>query len=476
DWMARLVFLDDAGNREEQGWVRPRGTGQELSNPAWIRYDNPILGDGEDREQLAIILLEARNNDGTLIAQARTSTGIGISPEVALLKVTNRLGSLRGLVVDLDGEPLNGVRVFVAPLFDPVTLGEAGASHGSAQNVGTDDDGSFVLLGLLEGLWQLHVVHENSGRSHSQQVQVYPEVAELDPVVLDVPTLTGEIHGSLKSDPDPLPYDLMMLVRDLEGPYRRVVNVNRRRFAVFGIQGSGLHELDFRIDDLPPGRYGLSIMDHTGARWSPAEAIASPPAEDIVFTRILDDSLGSLRVTAVSAVDGSLLDAFTLRMERLGRELHAQRISSASPLVELSFTGDLLFYVHASGYATRLLRPSEIRREEGELRATVELQPGWSGRLVFLDCLGQLDAGERQGVDLWLAREEHPGVAGVEILVDGKRVAVSGADGNAWVELNRPPTNISFRNPEHRVLGSLTIRNGRWQEHDRDGVVWLLAR
>ena len=371
DWEARLVFA--FGDEVlEQGWAPGRGDGRTTVDPGWFRYDNPMRGDAFAVEPDSI-RVDARSQDGTQLASGRASSWIGRSPEITRLTLDREVGTVVGTIVDLAGEGVENVRVHALPSAAMARPWETPRPH----ETGTDDDGRFELRSLVPGAWRLFVVHGHHQVSRTVPIQVTTGRQTLDPIRLPLPSVVGDIRGRLVSEQGELPDYLHVSLRAQDGS-RQTIDTAMSQSAYswrLAHQSSSEErsEFPFSFGDLPAGTYELEVLDPSGARWSPPVATVQAPAEDVVFTRLAEAEIRTLRIEAFDAESGAELDQVTVRVERGGRELTTRTIDSGSGELRVAHSGALLFWVWASGYKMQLVQASGFQAKGGDLVARVEL-------------------------------------------------------------------------------------------------------
>jgi len=270
-------------------------------------------------------------------------------------------------------------------------------------------------------------------------------------------------------------------LRALDGPGPELLDVTSPGGQVFSFSARQWIRADeedgqlvFEFNEVPAGRFELSVVSGGLFLWDPPALVVEAPTEDAVFTRRDDLAQLGLLLRAVDAQSGDALGRFRVQLQT-GSAWNPGTLEVSDPAQPLAvLTAGLSFRwsVYADGYRPMHGDERDLERSERGLEATIPLTRGFGARFVLRD----LDTGflhdDEPGLVSALLR---PPVAGATILADGDAAATSDSLGLADVQLDKEPARIEIRAPGWRVLGSSQFQDGRILGQARDVLVWMIA-
>jgi len=305
---------------------------------------------------------------------------------------------VHGTLVDAAGRPLGGVELQLS----------RGPGEAKAIRARTRDEGEFRVEGLSAGPRTLVVSRGSERATFALRLARGPN--ELGVLDTAFGARTGSIAGRLvAADGEPV---ATLLLGDARAGWVASTDSQARE----GVAG----ESSFAFDELSPGDYTLEVLARDGRCYEPAAVRVSPPATELVFE-------------AHGAQDRLTFVAGDAAEEDLGG------VSLVRVRGQWLTDGD--GFARADVERWILLAPRH-RPASGERPPTsvvhARLEPGYGHAYLF----------HSLGDDLGFA--QHDGargrpLAGVEVVVDGRVVAASDADGLALVSLAVAPSEIEFR-------------------------------
>ena len=216
-------------------------------------------------------------------------------------------GSLRGHVVDEDGEPVRSVRVTLQ-----ATKGayERGPLRVTADSSFTRKDGSFAIAGLSDGVYVVGAVHADRGVASSVIVEIVGGEATSDTTFV---LRGGHRISGLTVGPEGFPANLSAIwIYDEAG---RLLNP----VAALGTGGSGT----FSTPPMPPGRYSLFVQSELSVAEARDLVIGDADLEGVEIQL----ERGAV-VTVQSLVNGDPQRALVSASDDGGRLLTGQRFHS----------------------------------------------------------------------------------------------------------------------------------------------------
>lgn len=343
--------------------------------------------------------------------------------------------SVRGRVVSSSGRSLEGVFVKALPRVE-----------GRALVTANTDAGGAFWLDLEPGAYRLLALGAFA-TSAPLDLEVVVGLNEVGRLVLPVEDSPGPLRGRLVAvagTPDPF---AVVLVRDLASGRDLVVTPH------WGWFGPG-DDCSFEIRGLPAGEYELSLVPIDGRRYEPERLRASPPEDGLEFRTF--EAIGRGYVLDVrDERSGEALDPSTALARIRGQWLGEDGAEHGFPLGFDRWVAYAKNHRPSSGdFAHAVPFVDEEGNELG--RIEVELLPGFGLAVLFKDAESvRLVAPAFDGAF-------GEGVAGAEVLADGKVVATSDGDGLALVDLLRAPERLEFRKAGWRVAGERRESGVRW--------------
>ncbi len=165
--------------------------------------------------------------------------------------VLTRGASIFGQVVDPDGTPLGGAKIFCLPSRKASALNDLMARMlpalaGGEAGVVTGSDGSYVLSHLEPGEYLIRAVHESFARSEPAHITVRSEEEKGAPAIAML--LGGVVEGVVLRSGTPSP-----------GMMAQIFSGGTFQQAMTDAEGA------FRFENLPDGEHALMFMDLANA-------------------------------------------------------------------------------------------------------------------------------------------------------------------------------------------------------------------
>src|SRR6185503_19911958 len=416
DWEARLCSADDP----RAVWYTAR-----KGPPPYLRYDAPVHGSGE-------CWLEARSKDGLFEGRGNVDSLIGIH-EVEI--VLRECAVVCGRVVDASGAPWRDV---------PIDAAHFTTDDVERFRVRTGSDGSYQLGARDPGRMRFLLSPPQDTRVRRLDLEVPRGLTRVPDIVLERRS-AGSVRGVLRSRDGTRPVVGTLRLRALDGSgyeLSQYFAFGAGRVIATGIQGdkswdeysSAQDTLEFRFQDVPPGRFELSVASHQGYACSHDSIEVQAPADGLVF---LFENAVELRPYYFELVDVETGKA-------LAEPVAEVWISGAKSAIRLGSRSDrrpemadgvrFEWTAFHPGYRMERGTERDFVLEEGAMVARRGLRHGLGLRLELRDYdLGPERWDERD------PRWEASGVAGAEILADGAVVATSDQDGIAELDLPQVP-------------------------------------
>ena len=384
---------------------------------------------------------------------------------------------VRGQVVDERGLPREDV-CFMAV--------QISASAVESLSGFTDEGGGYQLEANEPGRMQIAFLPPDATRAHRIQLDA-PRGLTKAPDVALARFPADSIGGSLRYRSGARWTEASVRLRALDGSrYEQVQSIGLGTLEAWRVElesdgvvdgivraAEEFESFEFFFEDVPPGRFELSVVSREGFRWSPAALVVQAQSDGIVFT--VDDTV------PLVAYDLDLRDAETgaliaqpivlVRPERESPE-SGGRLGPGAPLTELAAGVAFEWSVTSPGYA--LVRGSErdfVGSEENRT-AKVELPRGFGVRMVFLDRSESIGEGIVRG-SRSCTRWDAARLAGVEVRADGTPVALSDERGIAELDLPAKPKRLELSLAGFRVLDSPSWRAGELCSGP-EAEVWMM--
>ena len=448
-WLGRLVQGGDDGGV----WMTL------VDGPLpYLRYDAPMRERARDER----LWVEVRSKDGLQEGRGEAYSLVGVQEvEVAC----RSRAVLRGRVVDEKGAAYAGVEV------EAVLIAPGGTEHLAGL---TGKDGSYQLGATEPGTMTLVALAPRSTRQPElRRLSVPRGVTQAPDLVLARIDAAGAIRGSVRCRSGAGWIDATMRLRALDGSgfaLETVVGLGsesalRKKYTRQGIDLKNValvvpeHGTSgaFVFEDVPPGRFELSISTLQGFPCSPAAIQVSAPSDGIVFTCDDEVRVRDYRLQAVDAESDARLGRFHWLARVDGVDVVPSR---PGDLLELADGVRFEWWASAPGYRIAHGTERDFEPQGAEYRATCALQRGFGARLVLEDWTGAISRSPMRGeraTTRW-----SPGLlSGVEVVADGVPVATSDDHGLAEIELPAAPTRIELRLAGWREVDSPRFRNGK---------------
>jgi hypothetical protein len=462
EWLGRLAQEDHANER----WL-----GLRSGLPPFLRFEEPPRGLAPD----APTWLELRSQDGRYEGRAEVTCMRGVQ----VVEVDCRARpAVRGFVRDQDGKPRGGI------LIEAVQI-----SATAVERVGgmTGADGNYLLSAAEPGRMQLVFLPPDSRQRERLALDVPPGLTQAPDVVIAPQEPAGSIGGTLVSRGHPRLLDSVRLrARDGsgyelwvtpaldQGAYRATRSAEGS--AAFAVPRTVAENepwtVAFRFQNVPAGRYELTVVASDGQSWSPSVLMVEPPAEGLVFE--LEAVLPALAyfLEARDAETGAPLENVHVSIHDAEGLLHRdESLARREPLLELARPVAFEWSAVAPGYRAARGSERDFQGDGARRTATIALHRGFSARLRFLDW-SRSASGGRWSHGPW-TEWSAPGPTGVQVLADGALVATSDEIGLATLDLDAAPSRIEPRLPGWRVLESPDLAVGKLAAR-LEAVIWMV--
>jgi hypothetical protein len=458
--VARLVERRADGRELAGIWLPIPGLPQ-----TYLRLDQPWPENGEGSQYQ----VQVHTVDGDLSGtSALLDRAIGVYPGVVEVELARSAGILHGRVVDREGRPQPRARVVALPFSSSMPSN----SPSAWPEASADAEGKFRFRPLAPGVFEILARPAVAGVSARLRVDLQPGERDLGDLIVEPIVAVGSIRGYLE-----IPTG---------GRFSRSDRV--RLHAVDGRTPDRFTEVDyppvprsrrsdpptsapFAFDGLPAGEYELTIVSPFGFSWSPARALVTAPATDVVFARE-DVPRENLCVDVEDAASHAPIEGFSYSVRVSGSPLPAADEGVGGTFcVSVPVHAEVEWRVWAEGYRTARLPRERFTASPEGLGATVSLVPGFDATIRVLDFGDGVEPGDSIGR---FAAIFHPGVDGAEIRGDGVVLARTGPDGRAEIDADREPARIEVTAKGWRAAACWNMAEGRILAARQDVVVWMV--
>ena len=308
-----------------------------------------------------------------------------------------------------------------------------------------------------------------------------PRGVTLAPDVVVGSGAVGGVRGVLRSRAGLADIDATLRLQALDGSgyefEERVWSRGGRR--PFTFRGSGADggyvddaepgaPLAFDLGEVPEGSYELTVADGAGFRWTPPSVELVVPAQGLEFVREDASGVESCAFEIVDADSEDPLSAYAILVEVDGCSRYARFLDPGEEL-ELARDAGFRFEVTAPGHRPARGDAHAIAAHDGRRTARVALARGFGATVHVRAWSGASDGDVRLARTRSLAES---GLGGAEILCGGARLAVTGADGTAEVELADAPPGLDVHLRGWRVLDARGLERPSWSAGTID--VWMV--
>jgi len=446
-WQARLTWA----GAKDRPWFDVRA-----SSPPYLRYDAPPSGPSDGGP----CWIEARSGDGLTEALGEAKALLGVS-DVALACRPRVV--VRGRVLDGLGRPFGAVGV------SAVHVSDAGMER---LNTKSDATGAYQLVASVPGRMQLVLTSTADTRVRQLALELRRGVTQAPDVVFDAREPAGSIRGRLKSRSGRLVAGTVR-VRALDGSgYERES----------GSTGT------FALENVPRGRFEVSLVSDSGFPCSPSAREVDVPAEGLVFTQ--EDGAGTrdFRFEATDESSGEPLESVWVEARSATGAVIARDLKR-DDVVQLASGVRFQWRAWVRGYRLTCGDESAFAPGGNGLVARIAMRKGFATRLVLrewseLDDVEPAPVPARPKAERSRSADARPYVIqrfydpgtelittrrrgdpsrfeGAEILADGVLVARADGLGVAELDLASRPARIDVRLPGWRVLDSRSFSRNR---------------
>lgn len=470
-WTACLIELPEDGSEGILGAWAPIHPAGHTVEPPFLRYDNPW----KPNRARSTFRVSVSNADGTRSGtSAALDSAIGIYPEIVVVHADQVLASVRGRLVDTEG---HGKRGFV----QAVPLGEPPSRH-AFPAVETGDDGAFAFSGLAPGPYRFLARSRRGEPTQEQRVDVPPGVTTLPDFVVPVQVGVGMIQGRLVSaSGHGLETQELVRLRALGGGLEMLDSSSSGGLFISGghilrgEDGFADAALVFEFNEVPAGRFELSVVPRDGWLWDPPTLVVEAPSDAAVFTRRDDLARSELFLAALDAASGEPLPFAVAQLQLGGAWDESARLldpKGDGPLATLSAGAPLRWSVSAPGYRPARGTEADLEKTARGLEGRIPLDRGWGVRLVLRDYGQGFLHDDAEGLVTAL---QHAPIANALVLANGRKVATTGADGVAEVVLDQKPGGLEVQAAGWHVLRSSGFDGKRLTSDVPEVLVWMVA-
>jgi hypothetical protein len=446
-WRGRLVELGASGDEILGTLVTLHAP--DAGAPPFLRLERPWRPN-DLGSTFRVELVDALGTRAG--ASERLNAARGIYPGLVRVRLDRVLSCVAGRVIDPVGTPEVGASVTALSTHTQ-------RADGAWPACMTDAQGRFTLGELPPDRIDL-LVRSRLGERWARRSLILPEGSvPLDDIVLEAASETVELHGRLEGRSAEPRGEFLLRLRPQDGSPSILARCSAPTF---------------RLEHLPARDWILSVIDPEGTPWTPAVLLADPPWEELVFVREDETPREQLVFDARDAASGEPLEELQVLLQ-VGPRWNSDPVlvRRGEPCASVPRGAAFRFSAWADGYRSVYGGQEDFEASGGPRRARLALARGFGARLQFRD----LGPGfEREDPFGRLATLERPGVAGVEVWIDGSPTATSDELGVALLELEREPESLSAVAPGWRVVGSDRLRAGRLDAGARDVVVWLVRQ
>lgn len=395
----------------------PRG-----GNPlAWVRFREPT------QRGLAPLWLELQSDDGLWRGGARVPGEEGVLREPVALE-------LRATCTVVGRARVKGSE---EPAGTPLALFREGDP--APRWGGTRGEGEFEFGGLEPGEYRLEV--RDFYRAEPRTFRLTSGELDLGELLCTPIPVAGRVRLRVRSAVE-LPLDVE-LVRRTDAPRHAPWHSDS-----WEELPEGGFESAFEWDEVYAGRYEVVVHSHALGTLHLSLGELEPPVEDLLLE--LPAPPPELQLSVVDAESGRPLADWTL----LVRSEHGWEVLDGAPatLALSAWDEDACFAVCSPGYRAWVARPGDGRwPERTDARVVARLERGWS-RLFLVN-----------------RRSRREGLAGVELLLDGRPAGTTDARGELWVHAERRPETLAVVHPELVLADENGLAGDGW-------LAWLSLR
>lgn len=478
-WEARLIERGPAGRIRAWSWqvLRP-------GDPPRLRYLRPE----EEPEDDWSAFVEVRLRDKDWFARGPVESTVGERLEPLALELV-QYASFGGTLVDEAGHAIVGAQLSLVQ----VSGSETPLFDAAPRLTRSDEEGGFLFpLELEPGHYHLGVQAE--GRPEKQlDVDIEGGHSDGYRLVLEALEATEQLAVAVVGAEEGTEPIVLISLKSEASPNDepgsqgiwRCLHTRMRTPERGLVQSIGMGYA-MLFEELPPGRYVVSLFPMDGQRYEPAEAVIELPvregAEDgVVFLQVEPTSLRDLRFVVRGRGEEAELDSYDMRFSAPGWWYPQPiRVTGGYGLGEVSldsFTQDWTLW--APGFRPAHGHMRDLGEGEGEAVVEVELDAGWGFDLVVLDGSRGLP---REDFDTWqnvAFVHQATRLEGVLVIADGRLVGQSDGQGRVRVALDERPNNLELFKDGWRVVrglarGRAVAKDLDRLEFQRTAAIWLL--
>lgn len=395
DFEAEYAPLDDQFTSHAKRRAEPSAEPR-----LWVRfpYESPSASDSPTWQ------LRLRSANGIWSGSADVPFVLGVHDVPVHIDLVEH-GTLEGRVVDQNGAPLPDMYVHMqSNALDAKALAR------------TDADGNYRFDLLAAGRYALFVKDTDHYPYEAAQLIRAGERHVAD-IALDARPPGGSLKGRLTSTTGTFQGRVVIFLEGLDDQ-----DVWRRADPVW-VEENGRFVGEYCFAELGSGSYSVSCCTVDAVPVEGRLRVVSPPNESVDFH--VDDGrpLRELRLRPIDEATGEALESYRVYFHAEGNvEILEPGTSSAPWMREVSEGVDFRWRVHAPGYRAASGNQSDFTSDH---QLEVALTHGFSA-VVNLNSI-----------------ESMRSLAGVEVFADGISVAWTDADGFAYLEFDRRPTEIT---------------------------------
>lgn len=447
DCVWRLRLVEDLGQREQQEWTWLYAKELASDGALGVRYSHYEHEPALFRE----VRIQVASSDDVWRGEARIEGTPGVHEVEVRVEAVGT--TLEGVVLDEGRNPV--AATLVAMKSEPVLT-----SRLHWPETTTDEAGWFRLSTLDPG--SVHLLVSSDHRAVERvDVELSPGERKSVEIVLPRVALAGDVRGVLAGPMEgEEPIGIVRLV-SADGGRTDLVRMCVAMSFAANPPGDGL--TPFAFEDLPQGRYRVSVLSLDGRTLAPESILVEAPGQ-VEF-----------RTDQVAAPVDSSRYSLTVSDARTGERLKDVRavfhlppfwstnFSLGDPIRALAFLGEtapLTLVVACEGYVPAALFLPEAyrtaRRDGGRVEVQLDLEPGHGLALVVLDA-GQTLGGRGARSSQLSAM---PALAGARVLARGRVLGTSDARGLALCRSSDPIDDFEVELPGWTALSTQGFDEG----------------
>lgn len=396
------LFYGSSSSRSDT--LEPR-TPLRSGEPRWVRFRAPILF---QRVSGGLSELHLRSADGFWAGAAAIASVRGVHPEPVRIELT-QCGAIEGRILDSEGKPLPSSWVQLAQ--DDEAIHEQGA----------DARGGLSFRWLAPGEYQLVITNDRYLEWTATVTVTAGESTRLDVGMVSAGRL-GTIAGALRSRTGRhrSKGGILTLTSKEDPSFYLIKGVRYRK-------RSGQYEAAFAFEDVPVGRYELTLDPLDNRRWSALTLEVSAPATGVDFWCEDEAATFELAFRVLAArTDAPIESPWTAAW--MGDPATDRRLDDnweSGTYLGVPEGVPIRWLVSAPGCRPVWGDETAFTSEGATRVAEVRLEPGWGKRFV-------------------VTHDGNEPLPGVEVRIDGESAGRTDSTGSLFVERAAKPARLEF--------------------------------